>query len=121
MSRGRTVSLALFASVTWSCTGYVQIPPDQVGEYTQVRVSTDSGEEYALRHPSLRRDTIRGVVKETSRLGGDRWSDSVLAIPIQRVEAVQALQSDETANVWLVTGLVVLAGLCVAAAASGPF
>ena len=124
MFRSRPVSLALvglFLWVTACSTTYTQIEPGEVADKDYVRVTLTDGEKTELHEPALDADSLRGRVKEVARIGGYRWSDSVVVIPLESVAEIAV--GSNPANKMLIGIGVVLAALVlfgvVACAANG--
>ncbi len=107
MFRNRAVSLALvglFVWVTGCSTTYTQIEPGEVADKDYVRVTLTDGEKTELHEPALDADSLRGRVKEVARIGGYRWSDSVVVIPLESITEIAVAGTNELATPLLVIG-----------------
>jgi hypothetical protein len=117
--RKRAFSLALvglFLWVTGCTTTYTQIELGEVADKDYVRVTLMGGEKTELHEPALDADSLRGRVKEVARIGGYRWSDSVVVIPLESVAEI-AVGSNPTGEVLIGLGavfvLLVLVGIAI--------
>ena len=127
MYRNRPVSLALvglFLWVTGCSTTYTQIELGEVADKDYVRVTLTDGEKQELHEPALDADSLRGRVREVARIGGYRWSDSVVVIPLESVAEI-AVGSNPTGQVFIGLGavlvLLVLVGVAACAGDSGGY
>ncbi len=119
MFRSRVVSLALVGLFLWmtGCTTtYTQIEPGEVADKDYVRVTLTDGEKMGLHEPALDANSLRGrvKVKEVARIGGYRWSDSVVVIPLESVAEI-AVGSNPTGTVFIVLGVTLLVVVIVGA------
>ena len=116
MYRSRPVSLALVGLFLWvtGCSTYTQIEPGEVADKDYVRVTLTGGEKTELHEPALDADSLRGRVKEVARIGGYRWSDSVVVIPLESVAEI-AVGSNPTDAVFIVLGVTLLVVVIVGA------
>lgn len=121
MFRNRAVSLALVGLFLWTtaCTSYQQIEPSKVADHGQVRVTTIDGAKHKVYNPAVEADSIRGRIKESARIGGSRWSDSVFVVPLESVTEIAVAGTNEVATPLLVLGgiavTLVLIGVVVCA------
>ena len=115
MFRNRPVSLALVGLFVWvtGCTTYTQIQPGEVADKDYVRVTLTDGEKMELHEPALDADSLRGRVKEVARIGGYRWSDSVVVIPLESVAEIAVVGTNEVATPLLVLGGIALTLLLI--------
>ena len=122
MFRNRAVSLALvglFVWVTACSTTYTQIEPGEVADHDHVRVTLTDGEKTELHEPALDADSLRGRIKEVARIGGYRWSDSVVVIPLENVAEI-AVGSNPAGEVLIGIGVVLLILVLIGAAGASP-
>jgi hypothetical protein len=118
MLRSRGVSLllvGLFLCVT-ACTTYTQIEVGEVADHGKVQVTTIDGAKHKFYEPAVEADSIRGRIKESARIGGDRWSDSVVVIPLENVAEIAVVGTDEVATVILI--VVLFGGIAATAVAA---
>jgi hypothetical protein len=115
--------VGLFVWLT-ACTTYTQIEPGEVADHDHVRVTLSDGQKTELHEPALDADSLRGRVKEVARIGGYRWSDSVVVIPLESVAEI-AVGSNPASEVLIWIGIVlvvlVLVGIANCAANNNDF
>jgi hypothetical protein len=87
-----------------ACSTYTQIQPGEVADHGKVQVTTIDGEKHNVYDPAVEADSIRGRIKESARIGGDRWSDSVVVIPLESVREIAVAGTNEVATPLLVIG-----------------
>jgi len=115
--RSRPISLALVGLFLWTtaCTTYTQIEVGEVADHGKVRVTTIDGAEHGVYEPTIEADSIRGRLKESARLGGPQWSDSVFVVPLESVAEIAVAGTHEAATPFLVVGGLLLTLLLIGA------
>lgn len=109
MIRNRIVSLALVGLFVWmtGCNKWVPLEPPYAplqGEYTQLRITQEGGEQVVLEDPRLEADShLLGTVSDPER---------VVAIPIDSVQMIEKREGDNAVGymigVGAVAGMIVL-------------
>ena len=106
MHRSRPVSLALAGLFVWltGCTFHTQIELDQVADNDHIEMTMIGGGRTEMRRATIESDSIRGQIRQASRIGGPAWGDTV-AVSLSEVENIVAIESDTAGTVGLVVGI----------------
>ena len=107
MYRSRPTPLALvglFVCVT-GCTSHTQIELAQVADYDNIELTMIGGGRTEMRRATVESDSIRGQIRQASRIGGPAWGDTA-AVSLSEVENIVAIESKTAGTVGATLSIV---------------